>query len=70
MENLNVTQILTEKELNNFFSGTDEYTVEKISENKYKIHCEGDNSIIYKPTIQTLIRHLHTYGYYLGSLNK
>jgi hypothetical protein len=58
---------MTKEELIHFFSQTTEFTVGPTSSKKdednneiipdtYELHCEGQSLLIYKPTIQTLIR--------------
>ena len=70
MKNFDLQAELTEEELRHFFSKTDEYKVEKIKESTYKINYEAFNGIqeriIYKPTIQTLIRDIASAAYLEG----
>ncbi len=71
MININLKKELTESELNNFFSCTKEFHIEKIGDSKFKIHyTQGLNglmdTIIYQPTLQTVIRQLHSMAYLEG----
>lgn len=48
---------LTQPEMEAFFAGTKEYTVEKArGEFEYELHKEGQFVTMYKPTMKTLIR--------------
>ncbi len=67
MNKFNVKSELTEEELNEFFSANGEYQIEKIGESKFKIIYEDDmGDIIYKPTLQTLIRKIQAIAYLEG----
>ncbi len=66
---------LSEEELKNFLSSTKEYRVEVIGDQKFKIHYSGGlngpmDTIIYKPTIQTLLRQLQSMHYLEGYVQK
>jgi hypothetical protein len=71
MIDINLTKELTEADLNHLFSCTKEYSVEKIRESTFKIHyTQGLNghmdTIIYQPTLQTILRQLKSMHYLEG----
>lgn len=71
---LNPTDPLSKEQLQTLFSATDEYTVTQallgdlsVKRDEYTItHADGQSLIIYRPTLQTLIRHIHQMGYNAG----
>lgn len=67
MNKFYVKEELGENELKEFFSENGEYEIEKIGENKFKIiYEETMENIIYKPTLQTLIRKIQAIAYLEG----
>jgi len=68
---LNIKAEMTEEDLKHFFSHTHEYKVEKTKDDTFKIIYTGGSNgpmdtLIYKPTIQTLLRTLHGMSYLEG----
>lgn len=74
MTTINPTAPLSLADLQHFFSAIDEYTVTQallgdlsVKRDEYTItHADGQSLIIYRPTLQTLIRHIHQMGYKAG----
>lgn len=67
---LDLKKELTLAELKHLFSHTHEYSVEQTKPSTFKITFDGNSekldTLIYKPTLQTLLRQIHSLSYLDG----